>query len=354
LPGTWPNTPDDPDDALITWPLYNGVDWSRLGNWDDWLGFFEYPQAAADFMGLYNHDAGEGVARIFPSAVARGAKGFAMGWLSPLPSSFWTDDGSSYVELHGGVAPTFWDSAYLAPGGAISWTEFWYPLGAIGGLEAATEEGALSIAMEGGLARVNIHPTRVWPSGQTQVVLWDRQSCEVLDEEMLPAFDPAQPHVASLTAGGRDREALAVAFADGNGQSLVEDNPSGCVASPLPARLDVHPTDVGLLVDVDEGQVIARSLDIANTGYGALSWSASVTPHTLTPTLLTSAGDGGEPLWLMVDTRPLDVGVYTATLTVNAEGAGGAEVLDSPQQVTVTAQVVPELTRLYLPIVARQ
>ncbi|RLC66687.1 MAG: hypothetical protein DRI48_04120, partial [Chloroflexi bacterium] len=32
-------------DYRFSWPIYQDVDFSRLGNWDRWLGFFEYPQA---------------------------------------------------------------------------------------------------------------------------------------------------------------------------------------------------------------------------------------------------------------------------------------------------------------------
>ena len=46
---------DDPDlpqpGELMDWPLYSGRDYSRLGNWDQWLGFFEYPQAHGPYAG---------------------------------------------------------------------------------------------------------------------------------------------------------------------------------------------------------------------------------------------------------------------------------------------------------------
>ena len=65
-------------DYRFSWPVYNGVDYSYLHNLDEWLGFFEYPQAAADFTGVYDHDSNEGVVRVFPSDVARGSKGLQL------------------------------------------------------------------------------------------------------------------------------------------------------------------------------------------------------------------------------------------------------------------------------------
>ena len=49
LPGhhTVPSGPD----YRFSWPIYNETDFSRLGNWHEWLGFFEYPHATTDFAG---------------------------------------------------------------------------------------------------------------------------------------------------------------------------------------------------------------------------------------------------------------------------------------------------------------
>ena len=54
-----------------------------------------------------------GVVRVWPGRVSRGAKIFGHGGLDP---GIWTDDGSGYVELWGGLTPTFWDSTALASG----------------------------------------------------------------------------------------------------------------------------------------------------------------------------------------------------------------------------------------------
>ncbi len=99
-------------------------------------------------MGIYDTAAAEGLLRIYPSAVARGAKGFGMGWgQSAISPSEWTDDGSSYVELHGGLAPTFADLYELPAGGEVTWRETWYPAAGIGQVVAAGEAGAASLAL---------------------------------------------------------------------------------------------------------------------------------------------------------------------------------------------------------------
>jgi hypothetical protein len=352
LPGVWPHPPQGPSDAVILWPYYNGVDWSRLGNWDEWFGFFEYPQAAADFVGLYNHDAGEGVTRVFPRNVARGAKGFGMGWAHPIDSDEWTDDGSSYVELHGGVAPTFWHSAHLDAGASVSWTEYWYPVHATGGIAAATAEGTLGLRAAGESVRLGVHPTQAWEEGVTQLLLWDRASCALLDRQALPEIDPLRPHAVHLDPVGRPLESLAVGFADGEGVLLVADDLAGCTAPRLPAVLAVHPQTATLLVDVDERALFTRSLLVENSGYGSLTWTGEVADEgSLTPTLLVTQGVQGERLWFAVDTRPLSLGTYTAALTVTATAT---DLVDSPQRIAVVARIVPELWRAYLPLVMRE
>jgi hypothetical protein len=139
----------------MPWPVANGVDMSRLGNWNRWLGFFEDP-AVGGFIAVYDVGYDEGLVRVFPPDVAKGAKGFAMGWQDPIPPGTWTDDGSSYVEIHGGPAPTFADSVTIPAGGALQWTETWYPVAGLGGLHYANSVAALDLAAAGGQAQIAI------------------------------------------------------------------------------------------------------------------------------------------------------------------------------------------------------
>jgi hypothetical protein len=142
-----------PAGELMGWPTHNGRDYSRLGNWNRWLGFFEAPRAHGPFAGVYDTAADEGVLRVYPASIARGSKGFGFGWRDPLPSSLWTDDGSAYVEVHGGLAPTFWDFAALPPGHVVSWTELWYPLAGLGAVTVVR-------LLDAGVFLRSIQPTR--------------------------------------------------------------------------------------------------------------------------------------------------------------------------------------------------
>jgi hypothetical protein len=147
----------------LSWPVYDGLDLSRLGNWNRWLGFFEDPAVGA-FVAVYDEGYDEGLVRVFPqdAGVARGVKGFAMGWHDPIPAINWTDDRSSYVEIHGGPAPTFDDSVTLPAGDHLRWTEIWYPVAGLGGLRYANDAAALNLTAGDGQVWIAVAVTEPW------------------------------------------------------------------------------------------------------------------------------------------------------------------------------------------------
>ncbi|MGQ9599081.1 MAG: DUF5107 domain-containing protein [Anaerolineae bacterium] len=177
----------------MSWPIFNGVDLSRLGNWNRWLGFFEDP-AVGPFLAVYDEEYDEGIVRVFPAEVTHGAKAFAFGWSDPIPAHNWTDDGSSYVEVHGGPASTFDDSVHLPPGGSIEWEETWYPVAGLGRLRFANATAALNLSATSGQARLAVAVTRPW-SGDV-ILLVDGQEHWRQEVSIVPG--PAFRHVVSL------------------------------------------------------------------------------------------------------------------------------------------------------------
>ncbi len=230
----------------MDWPVHSGRDYSRLGNWNRWLGFFERPYATASFAAVYDTSADEGMARIFPPDVARGSKGFGFGWSDPIPASTWTDDDSAYVELHGGIAPTFWDTATITAGASLEWTEYWYPVSGIGQLSAATAEAALGVRESDGRFIIGAHTTRSRANGESVLYVWDRHTCAELAHWELPAVGPEEPYGASVQTGGRATEDVAFVYLSKadvdhapDGNVLAALNPQDCLpptstVSPLP------------------------------------------------------------------------------------------------------------------------
>lgn len=114
-----------PPHTGIDWPIWQGRDLSRLANWRGYLGLFG-AESGPGVMGAFNERTGLGVVRHFPAETARGIKLFAFG---PAPdTALYTDDGSSYFELWGGLTPTFWEAMSLQPGQTVGWHERWVPV----------------------------------------------------------------------------------------------------------------------------------------------------------------------------------------------------------------------------------
>jgi uncharacterized repeat protein (TIGR01451 family) len=225
-----------PEGELMDWPVYNGRDYSLLGNWERWLGFFETPQAHGPFAGVYDASADEGMLRVYPANVAQGSKGFAFGWNDPLPSNLWTDDGSAYVEVHGGLMPTFWDTATLSPGQVVSWTEVWYPLAGIGGVSTAHDEAALRLERAGddalalGLYTPLAHQ-------DVELYLWG-DDCTPLGHWQWAQVDPAHPVAFNLPARGWTPETLNLVALSGGallgGIHARDCAPPTAAVEPLP------------------------------------------------------------------------------------------------------------------------
>lgn len=158
----------------MSWPLYNGRDLSRYGNWRNWLGVF-VPEIQQGYAGAYNHDTELGVVRTFPRDVARGLKLFAFGTDFPARNEY-ADDGSEYLELWGGPCRTFWpeDDVSIAAGQSVEWSEVWLPFAGIGGLDSGNANAAVHVAVQLGQVDVGI---AVSSAQQGQVrLLWNGQA----------------------------------------------------------------------------------------------------------------------------------------------------------------------------------
>ena len=234
--GTQPTAPN----YRIPWPVYQGVDYSRLGNWREWIGFFEYPQAQGPFAGVYDRAADIGVVRVFPPDIARGSKGFGFGWSAPIDARHWTDDGSMYVELHGGAAPTFWDTVTLPPDQVARWTEYWYPLSGIGRLDAATAVAAIGVQVADGRFQVGLHTTEPYSAGHGTLYGWECTRCAGLGHWDVPAIAPGNPFSVTVPTAGRRLTETAWVYLNTTGEVQVAFNACQCApptttVAPLPS-----------------------------------------------------------------------------------------------------------------------
>jgi len=187
----------------MSWPTYGGTDYSQLGNWNQWLGLFARPQAAEDWAGGYAEGVKRGVARVFPKEIAAGVKGFGFGWTSPIDPINWTDDGSTYVELHGGPAPTFWDAITLNPNQTLEWTETWLPVRDIPALSLATPDLALGLRVDG--ADLDLGAVLAGGGASVGLRLWrhaDPGDCSLLWQQAGLSLAPGEAFTAHLAGIG--------------------------------------------------------------------------------------------------------------------------------------------------------
>ena len=211
--------PGDP----FAWPIYARRDLSRLGNFRQYLGFFEAPAAHGPFVGIYDPTYDAGAVRVFPAETMRGSKVFALGWQDALTSDNFTDDDSMYVELHGGLAPTFRDQYQLPPNGQIRWREVWYPVAGIGNLSFANETAALSVQPRGKQLSVALYVTRPLTGQIARLV------DGVVQESLAFQAQPDTPYHGLLPAALTTTATTTIVVQDGAGQPLL--------TYPLPQRL---------------------------------------------------------------------------------------------------------------------
>ena len=127
------------------WPQVGETDLSDYSQWTDYLGFF-IPNMPTPFMGAYNPDTQLGVVRLIEPATVPGNKLFAFG--PAFPDHSYTDDGSQYFEIWGGVNTGFWpeDDISVPPGGTLQWQENWWPLAGLAGLTWANQHAAIFLS----------------------------------------------------------------------------------------------------------------------------------------------------------------------------------------------------------------
>jgi tetratricopeptide (TPR) repeat protein len=132
-----------------TWPVNaKGVDLSVVGNHTDGpVSLFSYG-SREPFMAVYHPSTHTGVAHI-SSPVDLPAKKF-WSWGSDPDGLDWrvalSDDKSAYVEVQAGLFRNQETYAFLEPQETIAFTEYWIPIGDIGGLVRASPDAALNLA----------------------------------------------------------------------------------------------------------------------------------------------------------------------------------------------------------------
>jgi len=197
----------------MPWPVADGSDLSHYDNWRNWLGFFA-PELEANYTAVYDSAARVGMVRTFAPGSARGHKLFGFG--QGFDPAVYTDDGTQYVEMWGGLTPTFWDYATLEANGRATWDEYWYVLAGLEGLSVANERAALYVNRDGEALEIGVAS----PDQQDWTLLVLQGDAELAQRPC--SVRPDLPWHARLEGiGGNPGGSLIVRIVDGAGGEIL-------------------------------------------------------------------------------------------------------------------------------------
>ena len=199
-----------------TWPVSNGIDFSRQKNNLHMLGVFGL-DLYDNYIGAYNHQTDRGLICYTDRSLARGAKMWTWGTGSAARRQMetYTDREGPYVEIQSGRF--VWDGVYeyIEPGMSDGWKEWWYAPDGIGGVVKANEFGALNVERIGaGRFSIAFDTTRF----MNQASFGFRRGNGDW-ERMKVTLDPNQPFRIQQTMN--PNELFAVRFQDRNERTII-------------------------------------------------------------------------------------------------------------------------------------
>lgn len=149
----------------------------------------------SEFFGGYDHGRAAGFVHWAPREISPGKKlwtwgnaPFGWAWDRNL-----TDDDGPYVELMAGVyTDNQPDFAYLAAGETKTFSQFWYPISAIGPADAATADMSGRFDVTDGVASIGVISSEHYPVVDIRIRM---ASGSIIDVDSI-ALSPATPFVA--------------------------------------------------------------------------------------------------------------------------------------------------------------
>jgi tetratricopeptide (TPR) repeat protein len=211
-----------------------------------------------DFFGGYDHAAGAGFVHWADHRISPGKKQWT--WGNERFGHAWdrnlTDGGGPYVELMAGVyTDNQPDFSFLAPGETKAFRQYWYPVQAIGPVQQATPEVAVSLrpappgaptepadrAAVVDAVDIGVAVTRVRPA--VTVAVEDPHGAPLWSTVVDLA--PGAPLLERVVVGGRPLADLTLTVRDGGGELLRWRPPAPSPAAPVsPATEPPAPADI--------------------------------------------------------------------------------------------------------------
>ena len=145
---------------VYSWPVDHGMDLS-LYREIPFPGDF-FCARPGDYNGVYYLESDRGTVHAGNRWDCPGKKFWTWG-TAPLGRSwerYLTDGSGPYIEIQSGRLPNQADTWLFEPRGVESWTEYWYPVGGMGGLTAASRDAALFAGRKGKKLSLGLNVTR--------------------------------------------------------------------------------------------------------------------------------------------------------------------------------------------------
>jgi Concanavalin A-like lectin/glucanases superfamily/Viral BACON domain len=140
------------------------------------------------------------------------------------------------------------------------------------------------------------------------------------------------PNITGLTAGTYNTDVTVSAAGAGGSPKTIP--VTFTVNPPAPPSLSVTPTSLSFSATQGGSSPAGKSLTIANTGGGSMSWTASDDAAWLS--VSPASGTNNGTVTVTADVTGLAAGTYNANVTID----GGA-ITGSPQTIPVTLTVAP-------------
>lgn len=250
------------------WPLargpFMGIPYAPGTNLALWknhphpVSFFVY-RSELDFLGGYDHGRRAGVAHVADRDSVPGKKFWT--WGNGPDGREWdrilTDEDGPYIELMtGGYSDNQPDYSWIQPGEQKAVVQRWFPIRELGGLSAASADGALHLSLADGKARLAVNLTSRRPDARVRLTAGERV---LLDANAIIA--PDAPFVREVPAGAGVREEdLRAAVLGADGAEILSYRPRPRPKTPEPSHY-APPAPPAQLKTVEELVLAGRRLE---------------------------------------------------------------------------------------------
>lgn len=186
----------------------------------------------SNFYGIYWHDWDFGSAHMAEHADKLGMKYFI--WSQARSGAIWeellTDHDGQYIEQQSGrmfcqpdekCAATPFQHTALMPAQTDTWTEYWFPVGGIGGIKQTSQLGSLNVVRENGMLRLLFSPLQKLENVPVRVYDGDRLVAEKrISAGVMDIWETAVPAEGALAQEGTLRVDI------GDGELVFSDVPA--------------------------------------------------------------------------------------------------------------------------------